>query len=104
MPPGDVLVEGGEQVEECPADDHVVINRNQTRYEEHTPSYTCREKKYQNLFRDLLTSLDKWFLDRKFDNLRVCSGEKWQPMCPFKSSTSTHVGVSTRLLILSFSD
>ena len=44
MPPGDVLVEGGEQVEERQADDHVVIHRDQTRYEEHTPAYTCRKK------------------------------------------------------------
>ena len=62
MPPGDVLVEGGEQVEKRPADDHVVVHSDQTRYEKHTPSYTYRKKNCQDLFRDLLTSLDKWSL------------------------------------------
>ena len=38
--PRDILVEGDHQVEEGPCYDHVVVDTDETRYDEHTPSYT----------------------------------------------------------------
>ncbi len=43
--PRHIDVEGGNQVEQCPGDQHIVVHTDEAGYNEHSPPNTCKQTK-----------------------------------------------------------